>query len=138
MEETIVNCLSCVLDKKQNIEILKKNLLKLNLSETELKRALYQIAGDIINNVDLKTILSNIKENRVLWDHNYYKDIRERMIENDEYLEKPFEVVEGVVMCKKCGSMKTFSYSVQVRSADEGSSTISKCAICNTSWIQHM
>ena len=52
----------------------------------------------------------------------------------DDYLTKPFEVVDGVVTCPKCQGMKTWSVQKQTRSSDEPMTTFSRCALCNHQW----
>lgn len=56
--------------------------------------------------------------------------------EQDEFIEKPFEVEEGIFTCRACGSKKTLSYAKQVRSCDEGMSVFVTCIKCKESW-QH-
>jgi hypothetical protein len=56
--------------------------------------------------------------------------------EFDTYQITPYEVEDGVLQCKKCGSHRVFSTSKQVRSGDESTSVFAKCVICNCSWAQ--
>lgn len=56
--------------------------------------------------------------------------------EFDIYQVTPYEVEDGVLQCKKCGSHRVFSTSKQVRSGDESTSVFAKCVMCNCSWTQ--
>jgi hypothetical protein len=56
--------------------------------------------------------------------------------EFDTYQITPYEVEDGVLQCKKCGSHRVFSTSKQVRSGDESTSVFAKCVVCNCSWAQ--
>lgn len=56
--------------------------------------------------------------------------------EFDTYQVTPYEVEDGVLQCKKCGSHRVFSTSKQVRSGDESTSVFAKCVKCNCSWTQ--
>ena len=46
----------------------------------------------------------------------------------DDYLTNPMDVSEGVEPCPKCKCTKSYSYQKQLRSGDEGFSTICTCA----------
>lgn len=60
-----------------------------------------------------------------------YKELQK---EKDEFLDNPFDVTEGIVDCPRCFKKKTFSYSKQVRSSDEGFTTFNLCLSCNHKW----
>lgn len=69
-----------------------------------------------------------------IWDCEIFNDVRNIQKEKDEFISNPFIVEEGVLKCDKCGSNRTYSYSKQVRSADEGFTTFVTCAQCNAKW----
>ena len=102
--------------------------------EKNYKRILYQIVGDIINKVEVKDIISNLKMGNICWDHNAFKNIKQQIQEQDDFIINPFEVEEGVTECKKCGSKRVFTFSKQCRSSDEPSTTFAKCIKCKANW----
>lgn len=57
-----------------------------------------------------------------LWD--IYQDRERKEIIN---IEKPIEVEEGLLPCRKCKGKKTTHYSFQMRSADEPMTTVVTC-----------
>jgi DNA-directed RNA polymerase subunit M/transcription elongation factor TFIIS len=71
------------------------------------------------------------------WDHPLFSAIKDRIDEKEQFIEKPFEIEEGVVECDQCGSKRTFSYQKQVRSSDEGFSLFVTCVECKTSWVEN-
>ena len=101
---------------------------------TEYKRILYQIVGDIINGVEVKDIILNLKTGNICWNHSTFINIKKQIHEQDEFIINPFEVVEGVTECKKCGSKRVLTVSSQCRSSDEASTTIAKCIKCKANW----
>lgn len=71
-----------------------------------------------------------------VWDFPEYDDVRRQQEEKDEFVIRPFQIEEGIFTCF-CGSKKTYSYTKQVRSADEGSSIFITCAACNKKWREN-
>lgn len=55
-------------------------------------------------------------------------ELAENQRTRDDYITNPMEVSEGVEPCPKCRGTKSYSYQKQLRSGDEGFSTICTCA----------
>jgi len=68
------------------------------------------------------------------WQNNYFNDLIDKEIEQDNFLIKPIEIEEGVLECK-CGSKRVFSYQKQCRGGDESSTTFAECVACKSKWI---
>jgi len=75
-----------------------------------------------------------IKQGKLGWEHASFSSIKHSQQEQDDYILNPFEAAEGVVECKKCGSSKVYSVSVQTRAADEPMTTVAQCTVCKTKW----
>ena len=67
------------------------------------------------------------------WNNEAFETIKGKIKEQDDFIVKPFAVEEGVLECK-CGSKRVFSYSKQVRSADEPMTTFASCMSCKKKW----
>lgn len=120
-----------VLDSKKNVKIFTKYIEK----TSDPKRVLYNTFGLLKKNRDdYKEVLNDIKQGKVCWNSTLFDTVRSRIQEHDEYLLNPVSVVEGVVQCNKCGSWKTWSVQKQIRSSDEGFSTLSTCVMCGSKW----
>lgn len=131
--ENGISALQTVLSSEKNIGILDKNIFLKSTDEESYNRIIFQTIGDVINNVKLPDILKNIKKGSVGWVHPTFITSANQIAEQDDFIEHPFEVEEGVIECK-CGSKRVFSYSKQVRSADEPMSTFAHCVKCNKKW----
>ena len=103
------------------------------MSETIYKRMLYQTICDIKFGCKLNPILSNIKENKILWNHSSLDEYIFEEQEQNNFIIQPFEVHEGAITCA-CGSNRVYSYQKQSRSADEPMSTYSTCMACGKKW----
>lgn len=96
---------------------------------------IYQICGAILARPgELKAISTEIKSGQIGWKAPLYHAVASRIDEHDEYLVKPFEVVDGVTECGKCGSKKTWSVQKQTRGSDEPMTTFSRCVTCGHQW----
>lgn len=130
---TGTSVLSTLLNKEQNVRIIEKHVYEASVSNEEYNSILYDVVGDITQNLKLKDIVSNLKNKKVGWKHPCFKEIAYKVEEQNNFIENPFEVEEGVQQCK-CGSKRVFSYQKQVRSADEPMTTFSTCCKCGAEW----
>jgi DNA-directed RNA polymerase subunit M/transcription elongation factor TFIIS len=139
-----ISALSLVLKQPKNCETFEKyiyNYLLTSKDDSSTKENLYQwyiyqVVGLLLKDIsNMKNTFKIVKEGKIGWDSPTYDLISSKIQEHDEYIIKPFEVVEGVVQCGKCGSKKTWSIPKQMRSGDEGTSTISRCVECGNHWV---
>jgi len=133
------NALKTVLTQEKNIDTIEKYIYKLSSKnniniEENYNDNLYQIIGDIIDEVKLKTILENIKNNKLGWEHHSFDEMNICVAEQNDFIKNPFEVEEGVFQCKQCGSKRVYSYAKQDRSCDEGTSVYAQCVACKAKW----
>jgi DNA-directed RNA polymerase subunit M/transcription elongation factor TFIIS len=148
--------LGTVITLEKNISVLDKNIYKVSKLEAEstgfdfdklYKDAVYQVIGDVTDGVALSDILKYVKEGKLWRYHPCFQDIKAILTERDDFIVKPFEVAEGVVQCKNriknghrkgqlCNSRKTYSYPIQTRGCDEGTSNHCKCSECGHTWTE--
>jgi|694.fasta_scaffold61936_3 DNA-directed RNA polymerase subunit M/transcription elongation factor TFIIS len=143
------NALSTILKQEQNIRIIEKHIYDTSKKECvdeeyieEIYRQnLYQTIGDILDGNKLSNMVLEIKNSRLGWNHFTFKDMQNMLDEQNDFIENPFAVEEGVLECKSrdkdgvlCGSKRVFSYQRQVRSADEPMTTFASCCKCGTKW----
>lgn len=87
--------------------------------------------------VKKKYIVEIIEKKLLGWNHKDFKQNTIKQQEHDDYLLNPFEVEEGVVQCPRCQSFKVYSYSIQLRAADEPMTTMAECTQCKLAWSQN-
>lgn len=131
--------LSFISSKQDNILKLRKGILKL-LNDTNStdnnKKEFIDIAYELSyfhlfhNNKNIKKTFDMLKSNQLGFNHPYFMDISKRITEMDHFMDKPFEVVEGVNQCGRCPSQRTLSYSRQTRGGDEGMTVYVFCIDC--------
>jgi len=130
--------LATVLNNDKNITILEKTVFektsKMPDAEDSYKEVIYQVLSDVCQHVSIKQIYRNIKNGNIKWKHKCFDDMARRISEQNEFIENPFEVEEGVHTCRKCGSKRVFSYNRQVRGGDEGTGVFCECAACHCKW----
>ena len=110
--------------------------------EKEYYIYLYQIIGDLLEEVAVPTILHSINDKKIGWDHPTFRIMADKIAEQNDFIQNPFEVEEGVFQCKAinsatgiiCGSRRVFSYTKQDRSCDEGTSVYCECVACKAKW----
>jgi DNA-directed RNA polymerase subunit M/transcription elongation factor TFIIS len=129
--------LATVLKQEKSINIIEKyinkNAKKKEDYDSVYKKILYQTVGDILKGKDLKILVNDLKKEMVCWNHCVFTNMKNRIDEHDEFIINPFEVEEGVTICK-CGSGRVFTYQRQVRSCDEPMTTFAQCVECKAKW----
>jgi hypothetical protein len=132
----VFRALSTVIDKPKNVRIFIKYLDAIGMPDTEYLRAVYQVVGDIIalGGAKMKPVLTTVKQGKVGWDHVMFIPVEEKIREHDDYIVHPFDVVEGIAECGKCGSRRTYSSQKQTRGSDEPMTTFTRCAQCGEQW----
>lgn len=129
-----VEALKTVLEDEKVSKKIANYLYRDKITVEDFNWTVYQVIGILLEKNDLKTIVEDIKNNRIGWESPVYDSVREKIQEHDDFIVKPFEVVEGVVECPRCHSKKTWSVQKQTRSSDEPMTTISRCAECSNTW----
>jgi len=134
--------LRTVIKQEQNINIIEKHIYNMSSNDEKIyKNNIYQIIGDVLQGKNLKDLILTIKIGDLGWKHSAFKEMQNMLVEQNDFIENPFAVEEGVLECKArdkdgklCGSKRVFSYQRQVRSADEPMTTFASCCQCGTKW----
>ena len=121
-------------DDHNKLEQIENSVYNLS-GDSDYKYNIYQISCDILHDMSLDTIITNIRNGAIGWNHNMFFEISQKLNEQDDFILNPFEVAEGVLQCTRCGGSRTLSYSRQVRSCDEGTSVYASCMECKNSWV---
>jgi DNA-directed RNA polymerase subunit M/transcription elongation factor TFIIS len=133
--ESVVKLFSKYMKSEKNCEIYEKSIFSRCDSEPEkYKWCVYQILGLFMQGGDYKAVMADIKSNKIGWNSKQYEQKQMEIHEHDDYIVNPFDIVEGVSECGKCGSKKTWNVQKQIRSGDEPMTTFSKCAGCGNEW----
>ena len=129
-----IKILSKILKNEKNIEILDKCIFHYSDNREEYLRISYEVVEMINQKVKLIIIINKIKTKQIGIFSDDFKDIKQKIDEEESFIIKPFEIEEGVLECGKCGSKKTYSYTKQTRSGDESTTVFAVCCNCNNKW----
>lgn len=131
----IKEALGKVVKSQKNVAILEKSIFEKTGETEDMYRDLtFQVIYEISLGKKLPEILESIKEGKYGWSHPDFLETKFKQNEQDEFIMNPFEVEEGVLVCPKCKNSRTFSYTKQVRSCDEGTSVFASCMTCKHKW----
>lgn len=123
--------LCCLLfKKKQNSERLVE-FLKTNYSPEEVEYLLYEIVVEYLYTDNLHQVMEQVQKKEIGWNHPNFSQIRQDLQEEDDFIQNPPVVEEGVMECSKCHSKRTFSFSKQTRRSDESATVFVRCSNCN-------
>ena len=92
---------------------------------------------DLQKGETVETIMKHLKNNNFSWNRKCFAIIANITKEQFEFIINPFEIVEGITQCKKCGNKKIYMFQKQTRSGDETATTSCLCTNkeCNSRWI---
>jgi DNA-directed RNA polymerase subunit M/transcription elongation factor TFIIS len=102
-------------------------------SETTYQNLAYQIYGKLSPSL-CSDLIQQIKNEKILFQGSDFRLERDKDEKEAKNIETPLDVKEGVNKCSKCGSKKTFQFSLQIRSCDEPATIFLTCAMCGHRW----
>ena len=115
-------------EKKEDLKKLFEKIVSLQ------KQDQYEIFSRILQGDSICDLMEDI-ENKNLGLEGYpFRKQRRAQAEEDDFIANPAEVVEGVLVCNKCGSKRTVSYTLQTQSGDEGTAVWARCVECKATW----
>lgn len=117
--------------KQENRERLIKFLKTMTNDERMLKYLLYEIAVEYLFTDNLNQVMEQVQKKEIGWNHPNFNQIKQEFQEEDDFIQNPPAVEEGVMECKKCHSKRTFSFSKQTRRSDESATVFIRCSNCN-------
>ena len=123
--------LTMLFAKKANRDRFMKFVSAIAKDDEEMKYIVYELATEYMYCNNQQQIVDQIRKKDILWNHPNFEFIRNEMQEEDDFLENPPEVEEGVMECARCHSKRTFSFSKQTRRADESATVFIRCSNCN-------
>ena len=144
-----LEALATVINQEQTIQMLEKHIYNTATKQSKIepniedvyKDIMYQYITDFLKGGQIKQIMDDISNEKIGWKHSCYTHLQNMLDEQNDFIENPFAVEEGVLECKArdkdgnvCGSKRVFSYQRQVRSADEPMTTFATCCNCGTKW----
>ena len=121
--------LNLLFQKKENADRFVAFLRK-NYPSEDISYLVYEIATEYLFCNNLNQVMEQVKKREIGWEHPNFESIAHDFQEQDDFLEKPPQVEEGVMECKKCGSRRTFSFSKQTRRSDESATVFIRCSNC--------
>jgi DNA-directed RNA polymerase subunit M/transcription elongation factor TFIIS len=139
--ESRMNIVKKILEISKTIKKDKANYIE-NIIFEKSKGSYYtynNIMYEIIYKIhsqesSISDIIDELINNIFLLNERQFEKYKKLQKEKDDFLDKPIDVDESIVECGKCKSKKTYSYSKQVRSSDEGFSVFSFCFNCQNRW----
>ena len=138
LREKGVNILSKYIKKEKNIKIIEKNIFVLSeFNHTKYLNILYQIIYMFTDNKNVTEIFKYLKDKKIDYDLYTYEECKKLENEYDNYISSDKNVEEGIYKCNNCKQNKTFSYTIQTRSCDEGASVFVFCSICKKKWKEN-
>jgi len=122
-------------NRKKIFNYIKKNYIDDILSEKEKENLLYyyiyeiQVEWNMLPKLD--ELYEWIKSKKIGYFHDVFNEHRICIEEEDNFIENPPKVEEGVIECKRCKSLRTISFNKQTRSGDEATTVFVRCSECN-------
>lgn len=129
---TDMDGLCSILFKKQtNADRLIRFLRSMTQDDQEQRYLLYEIVVEYLFTDNLNQIMEQVQKKEIGWYHPNFRQIQQEFQEEDDFIQNPPVVEEGVLECTKCHSKRTFSFSKQTRRSDESATVFVRCSNCS-------
>ena len=136
MESTFNNKFKTILKSKRNRKSVYEFLNDIvERTENDFKSEvfyfyMYEIYTEYMIIPKLEDLFHTIKMKQFGYFHSNFDKIQKCLLEEQDFIENPPVVEEGVIECGKCKSKRTFSFNKQTRSGDEAVTVFVRCANC--------
>lgn len=90
----------------------------------------YELYFELFLTQNSSNILNRVKEKKFFFFHEQFEDIKKDVEEENNFIEHPPEIKEGIIPCSHCKSSKTISFEKQTRSSDEQATIYVRCLSC--------
>lgn len=122
-------------NRKRIFAFLEKNCLSHPwMTELEkldhLRYIVYEIYTEWNVYPKLDELFAWIKSNSFGYGNEVFRTCKQLIDEEDEFITNPPVVDEGVNQCRRCKSLRTFSFTKQTRSSDEAATVFVSCTEC--------
>ena len=136
MQNTFDNKFKTILKSKRNRcavydfidEIVQEN--PLDAKSDLFYFYMYEIYTEYMIIPKLEDFFQSLKKKQFGYHHSTFHTIKKCLEEEQNFIENPPVVEEGVIECGKCKSKRTFSFNKQTRSGDEAVTVFVRCADC--------
>lgn len=122
---------SVLFRKKENADRLMGFLRSLSRDEEEALYLLYEVVVEYLYTDSLHQVMEQVQKKEIGWGHPNFHQIAKDFQEEDDFIQNPPMVEEGVMECTRCHSRRTFSFSKQTRRSDESATVFIRCSNCN-------
>ena len=127
MEEVM----SILFKKKENQKRFLEYIASISTDTEEAKYLIYEVIVEFLYLDHLPNLMDQVKKKEIGFSHPNFDAIRHEFQEQDDFLENPPQVEEGIMECKRCHSKRTFSFSKQTRRSDESATVFIRCSNCS-------
>ena len=90
----------------------------------------------MIKEKGLDLTISYLKNDKLLWSNPIFEKEKVKIEEENNFIVCPYELSEGVLVCRKCNCRKIYSFSKQTRSMDEPTTVFALCSVCGYKWCE--
>lgn len=129
----LTKVLTDIFQKPSKVKALAA-IVKEQVPEEQLNHVVYTMYGQHLAGVPAATVEADILGGRWTWSSAAWETQRNNQKDFDDFISNPIEIVSGVMKCTKCGSDRVYTVQKQLRSSDEGFSSLSQCLSCRARW----
>lgn len=128
-QEIIKKCMAYAFENKNAMGNNKQKKI-------DYRMLVFQCLGLVkLKKTTLRSLSQYLLEGKILTRCEAYDKMWKQQKEQDEYIENPMEMVDGVIQCGACKKWRIMVVQKQTRSADEGYTMFYTCVSCMHKWI---
>lgn len=125
------DALNVLFKKKENKERFLEFVASVSKDADDARYMIFEIISEFLYVNQLRPVMEQVKKKEMGFQHPNFESIRREFQEQDDFLENPPQVQEGIMECKRCHSKRTFSFSKQTRRSDESATVFIRCSNCS-------